>query len=75
MSFNNGVSYTAAKSGVLGLTRHAASELARDNIRVNAVLPGPIMTLQMDANIYAQQPGRRAAPCADGLLAVAGGGG
>jgi 3-oxoacyl-[acyl-carrier protein] reductase len=51
MSFNNGVSYTAAKSGVLGLTRHAAFELARDNIRVNAVLPGPIMTPQMDAKI------------------------
>lgn len=51
MSFNNGVSYTAAKSGVLGLTRHAAFELARDNIRVNAVLPGPVMTPQMDAKI------------------------
>ena len=54
MSFNNGVSYTAAKSGVLGLTRHAAFELARDNIRVNAVLPGPIMTPQMDAKIDAR---------------------
>ena len=54
MSFNNGVSYTAAKSGVLGLTRHAAFELARDNIRVNAVLPGPIMTPQMDAKIDAK---------------------
>jgi 3-oxoacyl-[acyl-carrier protein] reductase len=53
MSFNNGVSYTAAKSGVLGLTRHAAFELARDNIRVNAVLPGPVMTPQMDAKIDA----------------------
>ena len=54
MSFNNGVSYTAAKSGVLGLTRHAAFELSRDNIRVNAVLPGPIMTPQMDAKIDAK---------------------
>ncbi len=54
MSFNNGVSYTAAKSGVLGLTRHAAFELARDKIRVNAVLPGPIMTPQMDAKIDAK---------------------
>jgi len=54
MSFNNGASYTAAKSGVLGLTRHAAFELARDNIRVNAVLPGPIMTPQMDAKIDAK---------------------
>ncbi len=54
MSFNNGVSYTAAKAGVLGLTRHAAFELARDKIRVNAVLPGPIMTPQMDAKIDAR---------------------
>ena len=44
MSMNLGVSYTAAKSGLLGLTRHAAFEYARDGIRVNAVLPGPVMT-------------------------------
>jgi NAD(P)-dependent dehydrogenase (short-subunit alcohol dehydrogenase family) len=44
MSMNFGASYTASKSGVLGLTRHAAFELARDNIRVNTVLPGPVLT-------------------------------
>ena len=44
MSMNFGASYTASKSGVMGLTRHAAFELARDNIRVNAVLPGPVLT-------------------------------
>ena len=44
MSMNLGVSYTAAKSGLLGLTRHAAFEYARDNILINAVLPGPVMT-------------------------------
>jgi NAD(P)-dependent dehydrogenase (short-subunit alcohol dehydrogenase family) len=47
MSMNNGVSYTAAKAGVLGLTRHSAFELARDEIRVNAVLPGPVLSPQM----------------------------
>ena len=77
MSMNNGVSYTAAKSGVLGLTRHAAFELGRDNIRVNAVLPGPVLTPQMQAKISAEtlarvprelplgrwvQPGEVAAP-------------
>lgn len=51
MSMNNGLSYTAAKSGVLGLTRHAAFELGPDNIRVNAVLPGPVLTPQMQAKL------------------------
>lgn len=51
MSMNNGVSYTSAKSGVLGLTRHASYELGPDNIRVNAVLPGPVLTPQMIAKL------------------------
>jgi 3-oxoacyl-[acyl-carrier protein] reductase len=32
--------YSASKAALLGLTRTAARELARDNIRVNALLPG-----------------------------------
>jgi len=42
ISFLGGADYTAAKSGVLGFTRHAAFELAQDGIRVNAICPGPI---------------------------------
>lgn len=44
MSLHFGASYTAAKAGLLGLTRHAAMDLARLGIRVNAVLPGPVIT-------------------------------
>jgi NAD(P)-dependent dehydrogenase (short-subunit alcohol dehydrogenase family) len=36
--------YTAAKHGLVGLTKNAAVEYAEDRIRVNAVAPGTIMT-------------------------------
>jgi len=36
--------YTAAKSAVLGLTRSLARDLGPDNIRVNSIAPGWIMT-------------------------------
>lgn len=44
MSYHGAANYTAAKSGLLGLTRHAAFELATLGIRVNAVCPGPVLT-------------------------------
>ncbi len=36
--------YVTAKAGIVGLTRTLAHELGRDNIRVNSVLPGAILT-------------------------------
>jgi 3-oxoacyl-[acyl-carrier protein] reductase len=38
------VSYSAAKAALIGITFTAASELAAHDIRVNAVLPGYLMT-------------------------------
>lgn len=47
MSFQGGIrlaSYTAAKSGLLGLTRLLANEWASEGINVNAIAPGYIVT-------------------------------
>lgn len=38
------VAYAASKAGVLGFTRALASELGRQKIRVNAVVPGYVET-------------------------------
>ena len=49
--------YTAAKHAVLGLTKQAAQEYARNGIRVNAVLPGQTETEPMRAYLDAQPDG------------------
>ena len=38
------VAYTASKGGVISLTRELAVIHARENIRVNALCPGPLKT-------------------------------
>jgi NAD(P)-dependent dehydrogenase (short-subunit alcohol dehydrogenase family) len=65
--------YTAAKHGVIGLTRSAALDYAAQNIRINAVCPGYIDTPMMGrftggtdegrAKVIAQEPvGRMGKP-------------
>lgn len=47
LSFQGGIlvpSYTASKSGVMGLTRALANELAQHRINVNAIAPGYMAT-------------------------------
>lgn len=47
-----GIAYTAAKHGVLGLTRQISLDHGHAGIRINAVMPGPIDT-QMIARVLA----------------------
>jgi NAD(P)-dependent dehydrogenase (short-subunit alcohol dehydrogenase family) len=50
-------SYTAAKAGLLQLTRQMAVELARHSIRVNAIAPGYIAS-DMNRDFFASEPGQ-----------------
>ena len=50
-----GVSYSAAKSGILGFTRALAHEMSTRNIRVNAIAPGWIET-DMTAPLHLMRP-------------------
>jgi meso-butanediol dehydrogenase/(S,S)-butanediol dehydrogenase/diacetyl reductase len=54
--------YAAAKAGVLNLMRSVALDVAAEDIRVNAVCPGPTLT-GMTARMPVEQPERYEALC------------
>ena len=53
--------YVASKHAVIGLTKTAAGEVARQGIRVNAVCPGPVDTRMIHALEEQISPGNPAA--------------
>jgi NAD(P)-dependent dehydrogenase (short-subunit alcohol dehydrogenase family) len=49
------ISYTASKGAVLSMTRELAVQFARQNVRVNALCPGPVETPLL-LNIFGSDP-------------------
>jgi NAD(P)-dependent dehydrogenase (short-subunit alcohol dehydrogenase family) len=49
------ISYTASKGAVLSMTRELAVQFARQNVRVNALCPGPVETPLL-LNIFGDNP-------------------
>ncbi|MGD2082272.1 MAG: SDR family NAD(P)-dependent oxidoreductase [Chromatiales bacterium] len=58
VGFPTAAAYTAAKHGVVGLTRTCAIDYAGDNVRVNAIAPGGVDTPLIRATTCATAEGR-----------------
>ena len=50
------VAYATSKAAILGFTKSLAAELASDNIRVNAIMPGYVQTPMVDAMAKESNP-------------------
>ena len=59
VAYGEDVAYCTSKSGILGLTRSLAAELAKHNICVNTVCPGNVLTemLEQTAEAIEQRDG------------------
>src|SRR5829696_8618444 len=57
-AFGRGAAYTAAKHGLVGLTKDAALDYASSNIRINAVCPGIVDTEMMQRFTEGTSEGR-----------------
>jgi NAD(P)-dependent dehydrogenase (short-subunit alcohol dehydrogenase family) len=64
------IAYSTAKAGVLHLTKLAAAQLAKDSIRVNAVVPGFITTAIFTRHLDVPDEKRQAADQAIAHLAA-----
>ena len=54
-SLSSDIAYAASKGGLIAFTRHLATELASEGIRVNCVCPGPVDTAILQRNLSAEQ--------------------
>lgn len=57
----NGMVYAGVKAGVLGLTRAAAVELGPQQVRVNAICPGSVVTEGVRINVTPEMAAKRIA--------------